>query len=99
MIDLEYGGPNHAAYDIANLFNEYIGCEEPLQFARDFPNEGRLRDIDRRNIRALGSHQERTKVVDDIADREAGAAAGLDHPLPDRVHGRAAGPSRSQRPV
>ena len=30
LIDLEYGGPNHAAYDLANLFNEYIGCDEFL---------------------------------------------------------------------
>ena len=24
LIDLEYSGPNYAAFDIANLFNEYI---------------------------------------------------------------------------
>ena len=35
LIDLEYGGPNHAAYDLANLFNEYIGCEEVLDFKRN----------------------------------------------------------------
>ena len=39
LIDLEYAGPNHAAYDIANLFNEYAGTGEHLDFVRDYPNE------------------------------------------------------------
>jgi len=44
LIDLEYGGPNHAAYDLANLFNEYIGCEEVLDFKRNYPNEYVIKD-------------------------------------------------------
>ena len=44
LIDLEYGGPNHAAYDLANLFNEYIGCEEVLDYKRNYPNEYLIKD-------------------------------------------------------
>ena len=44
LIDLEYGGPNHAAYDLANLFNEYIGCEEVLDYKRNYPNEFLIKD-------------------------------------------------------
>ena len=44
LIDLEYGGPNHAAYDIANLFNEYIGCDEVLNYKRNYPNEYVIKD-------------------------------------------------------
>jgi len=44
LIDLEYGGPNHAAYDLANLFNEYIGCGEVLDYRRNYPNEYLIKD-------------------------------------------------------
>jgi len=44
LIDMEYAGPNHAAYDLANLFNEYIGCDEFLDYKRNYPNECLVRD-------------------------------------------------------
>ena len=44
LIDLEYGGPNHAAYDLANLFNEYVGCDEVLDYKRNYPNEYLIKD-------------------------------------------------------
>ena len=44
LIDLEYGGPNHAAYDLANLFNEYIGCDEFLDYKKNYPNEYLMKD-------------------------------------------------------
>eukprot|EP00092_Neocalanus_flemingeri_P020439 GFUD01022143.1.p1 GENE.GFUD01022143.1~~GFUD01022143.1.p1 ORF type:complete len:345 (+),score=101.16 GFUD01022143.1:70-1104(+) len=44
LIDLEYGGPNHAAFDLANLFNEYIGCDELLDYKRNYPNEYLMKD-------------------------------------------------------
>lgn len=44
LIDMEYGGPNYAAYDLANLFNEYIGCDEFLDYKRNYPNECLMKD-------------------------------------------------------
>ena len=44
LIDLEYGGPNHAAYDLANLFNEYSGCDEFLDYKKNYPNEYLMKD-------------------------------------------------------
>merc|ERR1711892_1213 len=44
LIDLEYGGPNHAAYDLANLFNEYIGCNKVLDYKKNYPNEYLMKD-------------------------------------------------------
>ena len=61
LIDLEYGGPNHAAYDLANLFNEYIGCDEFLDYKRNYPNEYLMKDWISSYL-AEFSGQEPTKV-------------------------------------
>ena len=44
LIDLEYGGPNHAAFDLDMIFNEYVGCDEHLDYKRNYPNECLMRD-------------------------------------------------------
>jgi ethanolamine kinase len=37
FIDLEYGGPAPAAFDIANHMCEFVGCEGELDYERWFP--------------------------------------------------------------
>ena len=37
FIDLEYGGPNFAAFDIANHFVEFVGCEGRLDYEKWLP--------------------------------------------------------------
>ena len=44
LIDLEYSGPNHAAFDIATHFNLCVGCEDPLDYKKNYPNEYLMRD-------------------------------------------------------
>ena len=34
FIDMEYGGPSYAAFDIANHFVEFVGCEGELYYER-----------------------------------------------------------------
>ena len=35
LIDMEYGAANYAAFDIANHFCEFVGCEGKLDYERD----------------------------------------------------------------
>ncbi len=44
FIDLEYGGPAPAAFDIANHMCEFVGCEGELDYERWFP--GRSYQLD-----------------------------------------------------
>lgn len=44
LIDMEYGGANYAAYDIANHFVEFVGCEGQLDYERWFPSRAYQRD-------------------------------------------------------
>ena len=37
FIDMEYGGPSYAAFDIANHFVEFVGCEGELDYDRWLP--------------------------------------------------------------
>lgn len=37
FIDLEYGAANYAAYDIANHFVEFVGCEGELEYEKWLP--------------------------------------------------------------
>lgn len=39
FIDLEYGGPSYAAYDIANHFVEYVGCDGKLDYPKWLPSK------------------------------------------------------------
>ena len=39
FIDLEYGAPNYAAFDIANHFCEFTGADGKLDYSRWLPNE------------------------------------------------------------
>jgi len=39
FIDLEYGAPNYAAFDIANHFCEFVGCDGVLDFQKWLPNK------------------------------------------------------------
>jgi len=39
FIDMEYGAANYAAFDIANHFCEFVGCEGKLDFERFFPSK------------------------------------------------------------
>ena len=39
FIDLEYGAPNYAAFDIANHFCEFVGCEGKLDFEKWLPSK------------------------------------------------------------
>jgi len=45
LIDLEYSGPNYAAFDIANLFNEWIGFDlQNMDFVGNYPTEEKVED-------------------------------------------------------
>jgi len=39
FIDMEYGGPNYAAFDIANHFCEFVGCDGKLDYERWLPSK------------------------------------------------------------
>jgi len=39
FIDMEYGGPNYAAFDIANHFVEFVGCDGVLDYERWLPSK------------------------------------------------------------
>jgi len=39
FIDMEYGGPNYAAFDIANHFCEFVGCDGELDYDRWLPSK------------------------------------------------------------
>eukprot|EP00090_Calanus_glacialis_P046093 TRINITY_DN8881_c0_g1_i1.p1 TRINITY_DN8881_c0_g1~~TRINITY_DN8881_c0_g1_i1.p1 ORF type:complete len:350 (-),score=156.31 TRINITY_DN8881_c0_g1_i1:126-1142(-) len=39
FIDMEYGGPSYAAFDIANHFVEFVGCEGELDYERWLPSK------------------------------------------------------------
>ena len=36
FIDMEYGAPAHAVFDIANHFNEFVGCDGQLDYEKYF---------------------------------------------------------------
>lgn len=38
FIDLEYGAPNYAAFDIANHFCEFVGCDGKLDYKKWLPS-------------------------------------------------------------
>jgi len=45
LIDLEYSGPNYAAFDIGNLFNEWVGSDpENMDFVENYPSEQKIED-------------------------------------------------------
>lgn len=39
FIDMEYGGPSYAAFDIANHFVEFVGCDGELDYERWLPSK------------------------------------------------------------
>jgi len=39
FIDMEYGGPSYAAFDIANHFVEFVGCEGELDYEKWLPTK------------------------------------------------------------
>ena len=39
FIDLEYGAPNFAAFDIANHFVEFVGCDGVLDYEKWLPGK------------------------------------------------------------
>ena len=39
FIDLEYGAPNFAAFDIANHFVEFVGCDGVLDYEKWLPRK------------------------------------------------------------
>merc|ERR1719206_1046299 len=39
FIDMEYGGPSYAAFDIANHFVEYVGCDGVLDYEKWLPTK------------------------------------------------------------
>ena len=39
FIDLEYGAPNYAAFDIANHFAEFAGCDGVLDYQKWLPGK------------------------------------------------------------
>jgi len=45
LIDLEYSGPNYAAFDIANTLNEWVGADvDNLDFEGNYPEEASVED-------------------------------------------------------
>lgn len=55
FIDMEYGCPNYAAYDIANHFAEFVGCDGKLDYLRWFPDRPYRRDWIAEYMRASGT--------------------------------------------
>jgi len=64
-IDMEYGGANYAAYDIANHFVEFVGCEGQLDYERWFPSKAYQRDWVRQY---LGDREGAEEMVETTLD-------------------------------
>jgi len=58
FIDMEYGCANYAAYDIANHFAEFVGCDGQLDYLRWFPDRQYRREWIKEYMTASGSEVE-----------------------------------------
>ena len=65
FIDLEYGAPNFAAFDIANHFVEFVGCDGVLDYEKWLPEKSWRLDWVRKY---LAERSRKGKVDKDGAD-------------------------------
>ena len=62
FIDMEYGGPSYAAFDIANHFIEFVGCDGDLDYERWLPS----RDYQLDWIQEYLAHRDKNITKEDV---------------------------------
>jgi len=67
FIDMEYGGPSYAAFDIANHFVEFVGCDGVLDYSKWLPDEHYQKEWIKEYLknRTCGTDED----VDDVFDQ------------------------------